>query len=356
MAAPKERAASVCAPQFANFKREMVRLDYTAQQLREAIQKATQTREKAKQDLHQATEQVESRAARVKQRRFDDDLQTLELEKSLRLHIETRQKLQMQLFNSEQKRKELSGKREKLANIVNSLRQQQHLLSGLTGDQDSLSKDNADLMRIRMRQKERNVVGQSQLFFQACKLSEPTPDDDQTQRELSELLPSSLSDDLTTASDVSSTAAVASAQFLLADVVFTKIQKMYESFISAKSTNYEPLDNFGAIERYTYHLLDVANSCDSKMLSRIICKVVTDKKLQSARLKAEQQAGRRSERERVALARAMAAPAQFQRVTIDRKQMQQHARSKSRQRADASDNVIFTKQKEDLSYLFILQQ
>lgn len=102
----------------------------------------------------------------------------------------------------------------------------------------------------------------------------------------------------------------------LNDANFATVHRLYRKFIAPKSSSCDALNNFAALERYAYFVLQMVDACDPTMLKKIIAKVVVDKRKTMEQQKLANEAAHREERERKALANATSAPAVFRRVTV----------------------------------------
>ena len=343
---------------FVDFKREMVRLDYAAANLRKAGQRVENEKERQREELRQAVRDVEERSKSLERRLLQDDQETLELEKSARIKSEQRRLLEAEVMKAKQKVEELARKQSKLKLAVSSLEQHRVFLNDIIAhkvsprtpassrrilESESVSDmvQSPGMVKGRLAQKERNVLSQSELVYQATDLVCRFP---------LEVTLSGRDSRSPKALAATSQGAEPKLNFSLNEEVFAIIYRLYKRFISSKCCHYDPLGNFAAIERYAYYLLDLVDSCDVAMLRKIISKIVKDKKkLLEAQLQERNEAKRR-QREEIALARATSAPAQFRRPVINRKLFGQ------RKQAQAFKEEIITRHREDLSYLFRLQQ
>jgi hypothetical protein len=177
---------------FVDFKREMVRLDYTADQLRRACQEVEERRTKMREGLRRESDEVAARAHSCHQRQLRDDQETLELQKKGRLVAERRRILEAELQTSRMLYQELIRKRAKLKHWLDGLEEHRSFLSEIISHKvsprtprsarqsTSTSRDEDDkivevmqnpfLIRCRLAHKERNVIAQSRMVFQACQL------------------------------------------------------------------------------------------------------------------------------------------------------------------------------------------
>ena len=178
---------------FVDFKREMVRLDYTADQLRRACHEVEERRTKMREGLRRESDEVAARAHLCHQRQLRDDQETLELQKKGRLVAERRRILEAELQTSRMLYQELIRKRAKLKHWLDGLEQHRSFLSEIISknkisprtprsarqststsrhEEDKIVEvmQNPFLIRCRLAHKERNVIAQSRMVFQACQL------------------------------------------------------------------------------------------------------------------------------------------------------------------------------------------
>lgn len=177
-----------------DFKREMVRLDYTADQLQRACHEVEQRQRKMRDGLKRESDDVAARAHACHQRQLRDDQETLELQKRGRLMAERRRILEAELQTSRMLYQELIRKRAKLKHWLDGLEEHRSFLSEIISHKvsprtprsarqsrsTSTSRDeeykivevmqNPILIRCRLAHKERNVIAQSRMVFQACQL------------------------------------------------------------------------------------------------------------------------------------------------------------------------------------------
>ena len=116
---------------FVDFKREMVRLDYAAANLRKAGQRVENEKERQREELRQAVRDVEERSKSLERRLLQDDQETLELEKSARIKSEQRRLLEAEVMKAKQKVEELARKQSKLKLAVSSLEQHRVFLNDI---------------------------------------------------------------------------------------------------------------------------------------------------------------------------------------------------------------------------------
>ena len=363
---------------FVDFKREMVRLDYTAETLRIAQQRVTKEREDERDGLRRAIDDVDARSKSLSRQVLRDDQETQQLQKDARMQSERRRLLETDVLPSVRSRlQDMTRRRAKLIQAVNSLQQHRLFLSEIisrrvsprtpssTGRPDTCntsSATNVELMMMtsqspnkvkeRLEQKERNVIGQAELVFQATDLivirfqsPPPPPPPPETRKAIGHGHLDKNAAPVVSAAD-------AKLQFSLGDDVFQMIHALHSRFVSKKSRNFDPLGNLGAIECYAYYLLDLVDACEPIMLNKILAKIVVDKKKQLEAERLQKQTAQRAMRERVALQRATSAPAQFQRPLINRKQRLVFVRKQGL----AFQEEVLVRHREDFSYLFRCQE
>lgn len=328
---------------FVDFKREMVRLDYTAENLRRACQEIEEQRRQMRAKVQRELDQVVARAHAFHQRRLHDDQQTLDLQKRARQVAERKRILQSEIQASRTMYHDLLRKQAKLEHWYNDLEEHRRFLSAIIAHRVSprtpnsartstaTARDgqpdnsvvqvmqNPEMIRSRQSHKERNVVAQSRMVFQACQLMERCFQS--VVRPAGQRHPSLK--DCSTDEDAekqvlnfSRAKGDVSIQSALGDQIFTTIHRLHKQFISAKSSSCDALVNFADLERYAYYVLQMVDACDPAMLKKIIAKVVVDKKKTMEQEKLQRDAQHRAERERKAQANAASAPAQFKRVTV----------------------------------------
>lgn len=370
---------------FVDFKREMVRLDYTAEQLRRACQEVQERRVRVREGLRRDSDEVVSRAHACHQRQLRDDEETLELQKRARLVAERKRILQLELQTSRTLYHELMRKRAKLQHWLNDLEEHRSFLSEIIAHKVSprtprssrpplTSRDDGDdqiaqvmqnpgLIRTRLEHKERNVIAQSRMVYQACqlmdrcyktagikhdKIGEPSgeDDDDDTLEQLKPnySLPGAKGGGLQTA---------------LNDQIFANIHRLFKKFIAPKSSSCDALANFAALERYAYYVLQMVDTCEPTMLKKIIAKVIVDKKKSIEMQRIRKDTAHREERERKAQANATSAPAVFQRVTVvGPNRLRRVVRGSALNRpttATRESKEVEAAPEEELFYLFRLQ-
>lgn len=363
---------------FVEFKREMVRLDYTAEQLRRACQEVEERRVKIKERLRQEADEVAAKAHACRQRQLQNDQETLDLQKRGRLMAERKRILQAEIQTSRMLYQELIRKRAKLQHWLNNLEEHRSFLSEIIAhkvsprtptsarqrprtsrvEDDKIVEvmQNPGMIRSRLSNKERNVIAQSRMVFQACLLMDHC------------CILNGKSDDVHADGVVDSEQMAATTttgakgggmQSGLGDQIFATIHRLYKQFIAPKSSSCDALANFAALERYAYYVLQMVDACDPAMLKKIIAKVVIDKKKTLEQQKIQRDAAHRAERERKAQANATSAPAHFKRVTVVNRNKQRGATrfpalgnkkpsSQSREEVEAAPA-------DELLYLFRLQ-
>ncbi|XP_059352119.1 uncharacterized protein LOC132088135 [Daphnia carinata] len=364
---------------FVDFKREMVRLDYTAEQLRRACQEVEERRRKMRDRLRRESDDVAARAHACHQRQLRDDQETLELQKRGRLMAERRRILEAELQTSRMLYQELIRKRAKLKHWLDGLEEHRSFLSEIISHKvsprtprsarqsrsTSTSRDEEDkivevmqnpiLIRCRLAHKERNVIAQSRMVFQACQLmdrccgSAIEKNESNVGRENLEMITPSSRLNFNRGGGLQSG---------LNDQIFAMIHRMYKQFIAPKSSSCDPLGNLAALERYAYYVLQMVDACDPAMLKKIIAKVVIDKKKTMEQEKAKREAAHRAERERKAQANAMSAPSQFRRVTVVNRNLlrgiTRFAAPRGKLTTDSQEEVEIAPD-DELLYLFRLQ-
>ena len=214
---------------------------------------------------------------------------------------------------------ELIRKRQKLQHWLNGLEEHRAFLSEIIAHKVSprtptssrsrppTSRDDEDekivevmqnpgMIRTRLANKERNVIAQSRMVFQACQLMERCCDsngkenneggtDDDNVEQMTYAMPCVKGGGL---------------QSGLSDQIFATIHRLHKQFISSKSSSCDALTNFAALERYAYYVLQMVDACDPVMLKKIIAKVVVDKKKTMEQVKIKRETAHREERERKA--------------------------------------------------------
>lgn len=363
---------------FVDFKREMVRLDYTAEQLRRACQEVEERRVKLREGLQRESDEVAARAHTCHQRQLRDDEETLELQKKARSVAERRRNLQAELQTSQMLYQELIRKRAKLQHWLNGLEEHRAFLSEIIAHKVSprtptssrsrppTSRDedekivevmqNPGMIRTRLAHKERNVIAQSRMVFQACQLMQRCCESvsqengcdvyDENVEQMTYAMPCVKGGGL---------------QSGLNDQIFATIHRLHKQFISTKSSSCDALANFAALERYAYYVLQMVDACDPAMLKKIIAKVVVDKKKMMEQVKIKRDEAHREERERKAQANAASAPAQFKRVTIVNRNSRLRgsvrfpALGNKPKKSEAREEVEGAAPVDELLYLFRLQ-
>ncbi|KAI9555343.1 hypothetical protein GHT06_017858 [Daphnia sinensis] len=362
-----------------DFKREMVRLDYTADQLQRACHEVEERRRKMRDGLRRESDDVAARAHACHQRQLRDDQETLELQKRGRLMAERRRILEAELQTSRMLYQELIRKRAKLKHWLDGLEEHRSFLSEIISHKvsprtprsarqsrsTSTSRDEEDkivevmqnpvLIRCRLAHKERNVIAQSRMVFQACQLMDRCCGSAIEKNERNVGVENL--EKITPPSRLNFNRG-GGLQSGLNDQIFAIIHRMYKQFIAPKSSSCDPLGNLAALERYAYYVLQMVDACDPAMLKKIIAKVVIDKKKTMEQEKAKREAAHRAERERKAQANAMSAPSQFKRVTVvSRNRMRSSARfaaPRSKPTTDSREEVEIAPD-DELLYLFRLQ-
>jgi len=289
---------------------------------------------------------------------LQDAQATLELEKVARMKSEQRRLLENDVMAVRLKVEEMVRKQAKLKLAAASLEQHRVFLNDIISHKVSPRTPSSarrffdseggvaemvhspKMIRERLAKKEMNVISQSELMLQATELVDRFPVNHRSNAnnsliQLSQPLPARPEPKI---------------HFTLNDEVFSVVHRLYKRFISTKSCNYEPLGSFAAIEHCAYHLLDLVASCDPTMLDKIISKIVMDKKKSMETKLLEEEEAKRRKREEIALLRATSAPAEFKRPAVTRKQFS------SRKISLSVKEEIVMRHREDLSYLFKLQQ
>lgn len=179
---------------FVAFKREMVRLDYTAERLRKACHEVEEQRQKLKEGLRRQENQVTLLRQACDARRLQDDQETLALQAKARKLAERKRVLLAEVEASRQLLDELGRKRNKLQHWLDGLEEHRLFLGeiiahkvtprtpsssarmGVTAanaideyygsDQMTEVMQSPGMIRSRLAHKERNVIAQSRLLFQ----------------------------------------------------------------------------------------------------------------------------------------------------------------------------------------------
>lgn len=183
---------------FVAFKREMVRLDYTAERLRKACREVEERRIQMQEGLRRQENQVTLRQQSCNQRRLQDDQKTLAIQTRAREAAERKRVLLSELEASRQLLEELGRKRAKLQHWLNGLEEHRVFLSEIiahrvsprtplstrrsttsvtTTNMSNVLEDYGNdpvvevmqspgMIRSRLAHKERNVIAQSRLLFQ----------------------------------------------------------------------------------------------------------------------------------------------------------------------------------------------
>lgn len=322
---------------FVDFKREMVRLDYTAEQLRRACREVEERRVKTRERLKREADQVAAKAHACRQRQLRDDQETLDLQKQSRQVAEQKRILQAEIQTSQIMYQELVRKRAKLQHWLDDLEEHRNFLSQIIAhkvsprtptsarqrpstsriEEDKIVEvmQNPGMIRSRLANKERNVIAQSRMVFQACQLmdrcclsngdrSSVRVDCDKPEQMTTSTIPAVIN------------VKGGGMQSGLGDQIFATVHRLYKQFIAPQSSSCDALANFAALERYAYYVLQMVDACDPAMLKKIIAKVVIDKKKTLEQQKIQRDAEHRAERERKAQANATSAPAHFKRVTV----------------------------------------
>lgn len=360
---------------YVEFKREMVRLDFTAQQLRSAIKEVQDKRAQLKQGLKHEEEEVTRRTLECHHRLIKDEQETLDLQARARLIADRRRVLQSELQTSRLLYEELARKRVKIEHWMSGLEEHRRFLSEIIahkvsprtprssrsqpstfrgGDDPDSIMHSPNTIKTRLAHKERNVIAQSKMIFQACRLLDShSPVQRQTDG-LSEIYEGQ--HDSMPSWEIPCMRLQA-LQTGLDDQIYAGIHRLYRRFISPKSSSCDALGNLAAVERYAYYVLQMVDACEPSMLKKIIAKVVKDKKKMMEQDKIEREAAHRAERERKALANATSAPAQFRRVAVvgrNRLRRATHS-SHSRDKANVALEDVDAAPTDELLYLFRLQ-
>lgn len=363
---------------YVEFKREMVRLDYTAEQLRQAVKEVEDKRTQLKLGLKRQEEEVTRRTLECHQKLLNDEQETLDLQERARLISDQKRVLQSELQTSRLLYEELVRKRIKIQHWLSGLEEHRQFLSEIIAHKvsprtprSSRSHQNtfraedhnvADIMhsprmiKMRLAHKERNVIAQSKMIFQACQLLDTKSPEDGSKIDGSVEIYEGQHDSMP--SWEIPCMRTQGLQTGLDDQIYAGIHRLYQRFISPKSSSCDALGNFAAIERYAYYVLQMVDACEPAMLKKIITKVVKDKKKTMEQEKIEREAAHRAERERKALANATSAPAQFRRVTVvGRKRLRRAAHSShSREKTSAvTHEEVDAAPTDELPYLFRLQ-
>ena len=118
---------------FVKFKRETVRLDYTAERLRSACRKVKQQREEMVAKLKEEEDSLTVQAMECQKRRLEDDQKTLEIQTMARQMAERKRVLQQEVEMSQSLIKELIRKRNKLQHWLQELEERRTFLSQIIG-------------------------------------------------------------------------------------------------------------------------------------------------------------------------------------------------------------------------------
>ena len=351
-------AADRCVVDFAEFKRQMVRLDYVAQRLRRARQDVEDERLRSREALRRALADVQSRADAVQQRRIDDELDTLRLESEARGVSERQRTLRADVMLGRQQVQHATRKRIKVQQSVDRLEEFRLLLNDIITHQGSIEHGqaatvhNPAAIRAHLSNKERNVISQSELVLQACQLCQ------RCTASTAGAAAAPSSDAAALGRDVSKRGVFVTAVFQcpLKEDVFATIHRLNQRFVAAKSCSSAVNNSLAAIERYVYHLLELVDACEPAMLARIIAKVVANKSKQLEAQRARQQAEHRERRERTAQANAASAPATFRRVVVVGRRTQPKTTLASSQAVQQQQQSTAASECEpDISHLFCLQ-
>ena len=115
------------------FKREMVKLDYTTQQLRSASRKADKQSEDLAAKLKMEEDRLTIDAMECQRRRLEDDQKTLEVQRKARKMAEQKRILQQEVETSKSLIDELVRKKSKLQHWLLELEERRAFLSEIIG-------------------------------------------------------------------------------------------------------------------------------------------------------------------------------------------------------------------------------
>ncbi len=178
---------------FVDFKREMVRLDFAASNLRKACQAVKDEKERQREELRCARSDVESRGKLMESQILQDAQATLELEKVARMKSEQRRLLENDVMAVRLKVEEMVRKQAKLKLAVASLEQHRVFLNDIISHKVSPRTPSSarrffdseggvaemvhspKMIRERLAKKEMNVISQSELMLQATELVDRFP-------------------------------------------------------------------------------------------------------------------------------------------------------------------------------------
>jgi len=118
---------------FVKFKRETVRLDYTAERLRSACRKVEKQREEMVAKLKEEEDSITVQAMECQKRRLEDDQKTLEIQTMAREMAERKRILQQEVETSQSLIKELIRKKNKLQHWLQELEERRAFLSQIIG-------------------------------------------------------------------------------------------------------------------------------------------------------------------------------------------------------------------------------
>lgn len=272
---------------FVDFKREMVRLDYTAEQLRKACQEVEERRVRLAEGLRREEDQLMLRQQAFDRRKLEDETETLRLQTKAREMAERKRVLLAEVEASRQLLEELGRKRNKLRHWLDGLEEHRLFLSEIiahkvsprtprtvnkTAKKSRLGRGSVvqtekedpqeveviqspGMIRSRLSHKERNVIAQSRILFQACRLAEHASPSTTSDRALVPSSSKSADDTQDDGRSVSNWDKLGGGmqspgmQCGLNEQNYATIHRLFRQFIAPKSSSCDALANFAALGR-----------------------------------------------------------------------------------------------------------